>query len=1034
MNDYDLYTEAIMHFNNAEYYSAENLLLKLQIENKDDQKIINFLGVIKLMLQQYYQASEYFKQAIKLYPNDFNAHYNLGLCYQHLKKYEAALEEYQETLKLNPTHVEALLNSGAAFAELNKDEQAERCYNLVLKLSPDNQKALTNLGNLKLKKENFKEAEKLYQSVINLDGEDEVHHYNLGNCFLKEQHYEKALDAYKKSLKINPKYLPALNNMGLSLSKLGALQEAIHIYFKALAVADNKAEIYFNIAKCYQEIGKNLEAISLYTKAVDLDPNLIGAYVNIGDILLEKGQAKEAEKYYRLVSEDKEVLMYYYNKIGLEMLSEKNFNKALRYFDIALSTNDDNPDIHYNKSHIYLLEGEFDKGWREYEWRVKRKDFPKRNLSKPILSNEHQVDGKTILVYDEQGIGDSIQFARYLSLLKEKNAKIIFECYDVLMCIYKNFNFIDRLIEHNNEEPKIEYDYQISLLSLPNYFGTTLETIPGNVPYIFADNNLVNRWSEILNERENLKIGLVWRGRPTHGNDKNRSSSLKEFSVLFSIKGIKFYSLQKGEGINEIDDFAGSIINLNDKINDLADTAAIISNLDLVITVDTSIAHLAGAMGKEVWVLIPYLPDWRWLIDRQDSPWYPSMKLFRQDKPKDWEGVLKNIDRELKKIVDEKERESSFRTNVTIQPSIETIDPEINKRKLYLGLSSTGDFGWGIVNKYLKKELSDKIEIYSLEEKGLPSAEELKDAKVFQLLMNNDFNPLFQVRGKENFGYTVFENELTDNSIENARNYDIIFTASSWCERIMNEKGINNTEVLIQGVDPKIFFPVEHRTNENLFVIFSGGKFELRKGQDIVLKAIQILQQKYKDIILINAWYNLWPQTMISMQKSKFINFSISGKNWLEIMHNIYQLNNLDENRIFTLPLTNNQIMRDVYIKTDLGLFPNRCEGGTNLVMMEYMACGKPVVASFNTGHKDILKKNNSLRLLNMNEFLLYNEKNEVIARWEEPTLDEIIYQIEFAYNNRDEIKKLGKQAAMDMLNFTWTETANVLLKKVFKS
>ncbi len=1022
----DSYTKAVECFNKAEYSTAEDFLIKILKDNKHDYQSLNFLGTIKMLLREYSEAAKCFKQSIAINGNDFNTHYNLGLCHQHLKEYESALEEYQASLKINPNNVDALNNSGIVFSLTEKYGQSEKCYNLALRISPGNKKTLINLANLKLKTGRTGESKEIFVSILKEDNRNAVNHYNLGNYYLEVEQYEKAAVCFKDALQIDQTYFDAYLNLGLSLQKQRLIDEAINVYQKALDITGDKADIFFNLAKCYQDKGVYEEAVALFSKSVTLKPELRGAYVNIADIFWKKKRKDEAEKYYRLVSEDETALMLYFNNAGLKMLSKKIFDKALRYFDIALTVQKDNPEIHYNKSHIYLLTGNLKKGWAEYEWREKRKDFPQREFSKPPLSSI-DIFGKKILVYDEQGIGDSIQFFRYIPLLKKNNATVIFECYQVMECLYKGFDFIDILIQNNKKEPQIDYDYRISLPSLPNYFGTTLDSIPDGVPYLFADKNLSGLWQKKIRDNEDFKVGLVWAGSPSHKNDKNRSCKLEKFSTLFKIANTDFYSLQKGNAVEEAIQFNKNIKILNEEIKTLSDTAAIIDNLDLIITVDTSVAHLAGAMGKDVWVLLPYLPDWRWLENRSDSPWYPSMKLFRQSKQGDWESVIKKVHSELISVAQNKRSliNSSF-TKYNFNCDAE--------KKIYLGMAKGGNFGWGVCSKYLKKELSKKINLINIDENIQLQQDGVADGKVIHALIDKGFSSLYNVKGTKNYGYTFFENELTEESVENAKKYNLIFGGSTWCAEKMREKGITNSDVLLQGVDPEIFYPVFEKTNEDIFVIFSGGKFELRKGQDIVLKAIQILQQKYKNIILLNAWYNYWPQTMSLLGKSKFIRYNYSGNSWQEIMTNIYRINNIDEKRIFTLPLVENEKMREVYAKTDLGLFPNRCEGGTNLVLMEYMACGKPVAASFNTGHKDILTETNSIKLKMMREFILSDNNGEVAARWEEPYLDEVISAIEFAYYHRDDIKTLGKQAAEDMKKLTWADTANVLLRKVFKS
>ncbi|HVO73354.1 MAG TPA: glycosyltransferase family 4 protein, partial [Ignavibacteriaceae bacterium] len=329
----------------------------------------------------------------------------------------------------------------------------------------------------------------------------------------------------------------------------------------------------------------------------------------------------------------------------------------------------------------------------------------------------------------------------------------------------------------------------------------------------------------------------------------------------------------------------------------------------------------------------------------------------------------------------------------------------------------------------LRKELSKVLETINLDEHPELAKANKINGKVFHLLTDVNFYSLFPVRGNINIGHTAFENEITEISKKNAKDYDLILGTSNWCKQKMIDAGIKNGDVLIQGIDPELFYPQDNHHNKNLFIIFSGGKFELRKGQDIVLKAVKILQDKYNDVVLVNAWYNYWPETMVSMKLSRFINFELRGKDWQEYMLNLYRINGLDEKRIFTLPIIPNEKLRDLYHKTDIGLFPNRCEGGTNLVLMEYMACGKPAIASFNTGQKDVLTDWSSFPLKKMSDFKIHDNAKQLISEWSEPDLDEVVSALEYAYFHRDEIKKVGANAAEHMKKFTWKNTADNLLK-----
>jgi glycosyltransferase involved in cell wall biosynthesis len=357
-----------------------------------------------------------------------------------------------------------------------------------------------------------------------------------------------------------------------------------------------------------------------------------------------------------------------------------------------------------------------------------------------------------------------------------------------------------------------------------------------------------------------------------------------------------------------------------------------------------------------------------------------------------------------------------------------------SQETLYLGLVEGQNYGWGVCSRYLIRELSQFTDCRILNEADGSAQNGNLEGKLFQALTGVDFFPMFEkARGRQNVGYTFFENELTAHSLENAQRYDLVLAGSSWCRDRMGEGGIANCGILIQGIDPKLFFPIEEEKEPERFVIFSGGKFELRKGQDLVLKAFKILQEKYADIWLVNCWYNIWPESMRLMAHSRHIRFEPIQGSWQELMQHTYALNELDAERIVTCDLMPAELQCELYRNTDIGVFPNRCEGGTNLVLMEYMACGKPVIASYTSGHRDVVNDQNALLLKSLSNYTIVGPKKEPIARWQEPSVDELVAQIEFAYHHRDEIRRRGRMAGEDMKQFTWRHTAEQLLAILYQ-
>jgi glycosyltransferase involved in cell wall biosynthesis len=381
---------------------------------------------------------------------------------------------------------------------------------------------------------------------------------------------------------------------------------------------------------------------------------------------------------------------------------------------------------------------------------------------------------------------------------------------------------------------------------------------------------------------------------------------------------------------------------------------------------------------------------------------------------------------------------------------------------IYLILPRGNIFGWGVCGKYLVKELSqitevkyithefnindigDELDFYFLKSKLVEKEETDKikngvlkhvDCPILRAISNYELLPDNEgigLRGTFNAGYTFFEESILQKEyIQNGRdNFDIIIAGSKWCEGVLRKHGLEDTTTIIQGIDPQLFNPFysEKVILKDHFVVFSGGKFELRKGQDVVIKAYKYLQDKYRDVILVNSWFNVWADTMKTMAASPHIKFEIASKDYVTTINKILLDNGIDLDRVITLTTHPNALMARIYKNTDIGLFPNRCEGGTNLVLMEYMACGKPVIASYSSGHKDILNAKNSVTIDNMKPINLF--KNGIqVAVWDDPDLDETINHLEWAYQNREKLKSIGTQAGNDLSQLTWKRSAEAFLK-----
>ncbi|MFQ5962996.1 MAG: tetratricopeptide repeat protein [Candidatus Scalinduaceae bacterium] len=462
---------------------------------------------------------------------------------------------------------------------------------------------------------NLMAAERLYQKILDVQRDHVDVIFLMGTLNLQKGNPETATIYFKKTLTLKPDYAMAYSNLGTALKEQDKLDEAMECCRHAIALKPDYPDAHNNLGTALKKQGKLDEAVECYTQAIALKPDYVLAYSNLGSAFLEQGK----------------------------------LDKAVESCRRAIAHKPDFADAHMNMSVALLLAGKLEEGWPEYEWRLCTKDDALKNFKQPQWDGS-PLNGQHILVHAEQGFGDTIHFVRYLPMVKAQGGYVLFECQRGLSKLLENCAGIDEIVERTpDKETTNQFDVHVPLLSLPGIFGTTLDTIPSDIPYITVDPKLVDQWHMRLDHNNDFKIGIVWAGSPKHKKDRYRSCSLANFVPLFNIPGLSFYGLQKGPTLVEAFDppKGMKLTNLENELNDFADTAAVIANLDLVISVDTAVAHLAGAIGKPVWNLLHSAPDWRWLLDHDDSSWYPSMRLFRQTQFNDWIGVFERVKKEL---------------------------------------------------------------------------------------------------------------------------------------------------------------------------------------------------------------------------------------------------------------------------------------------------------------------------------------------------------------------------------------------------
>ena len=403
--------------------------------------------------------------------------------------------------------------------------------------------------------------------------------------------------------------------------------------------------------------GDLTEAETLYRRVLALEPGNTEALHNLGVVGLQGGHPAAAADLFRQTLESDPGYTDAYCNLGLALRAQGFLDDAAEAYRRALSLDPANPEAHWNFAQVLLLVGRLREGWAEYAWRTKCEEFRAVNWNfKQPLWDGSDLGGRTVLLYTEQGFGDTIQFLRYLPMVAaqgtDKGGDVILQCPPPLTRLFEAAPAADgiQLVTKIGDTP---FDLQAPLHGLPGLFATTLYTIPADVPYLRPPGDT----PPALETSGGFKVGLVWAGNSKHKNDANRSVGFERFQPLLDIKGVDFYSLQVGErsrdiGAPGLSGLDGKISDLGKDLGDFADTAAAVGQLDLVITVDTSVAHLAGALGTPVWTLLPWVPDWRWLLDRDDSPWYPTMRLFRQPAAGDWDAVIGEVGAALRDQVE----------------------------------------------------------------------------------------------------------------------------------------------------------------------------------------------------------------------------------------------------------------------------------------------------------------------------------------------------------------------------------------------
>jgi tetratricopeptide (TPR) repeat protein len=635
-------------------------------------------------LQRAPEAEQAYREVLAVLPDHVPSLCQLGRGLLAQRRFAEALEPLDRALALKPDIAETWCNKGVGLQELDRVEEALACHDRALALRPGMLDAQYHRARLLDRMGRWAEAVDCYRQMLALEPKLKPALCEIGKLMLLQAQYGEALEVLEEALEAYPELAEAWCNKGAALHGLGLMEAAVGCYDTALELRPNYADAFYNRGNALSELGRLDEALESLDRALEARPDFASALSNKGTVLLTLERPEEAlvcfERALELepgrvgglhmnqgialssLGRPQDALACYDRALAVEpdRSSGLHMNRAIALSDLglpeaalaanrlALEADPDNAGARHNEAMFRLFVGDFAIGWKENRWRWKgqKRTEPEFLLGRPMWDGVAPLAGRRVLLTSEQGLGDTIQFCRYAELVAGAGATVLVGVQTGLQRLLRSLKHADLVVETDERLPP--FDLHCPMFDLPGHFGTTLATIPARVPYLRAARHAVAHWGRRLGRPGVPRVGFCWAGNPQHNHDRRRSMPLATLLPLlreYDATQCHFVCLQKQPGEAERALLAplASVSVVSDEIADFTDTAGIVENLDLVITVDTSVAHLAGALARPVWIMITSSPDWRWMRERSDSPWYPTARLFRQSQRGDWAGVVTRV-------------------------------------------------------------------------------------------------------------------------------------------------------------------------------------------------------------------------------------------------------------------------------------------------------------------------------------------------------------------------------------------------------
>jgi tetratricopeptide (TPR) repeat protein len=607
------------------FAEAERIYTDVLRQNPADFDALYLQGVIAYQTGRHPRAVELIGRAIAQHGGSAAAHFSLGAALMALGRHQEALASYEAALALEPDYVEAHSSRGIALRRLQRTPEALASFDRALALRPD--------------------AAEL--------------HNNRGNVLRSLHRLPEALASFERAIALQPRFAMAYNNRGLVLQALRRHEAAAASYEHALSLQPDYADAHVNLGTLQFELAQPAAALASWRRALELQPRMDGVHGNLSNALRDLQRPEEALAESELaLREDPASAVNHCNRANA-LLDLGRFAQALASYDLAIEFDPHYALAHFNKGLCLLLTGEFAQGLRLYEWRKRLGSYTTLASTATAWLGEEDIAGKTLFIHADQALGDTIQFCRYAKLAAQRGAQVVLAVQPQLRQLLAGLGPTIQIVAPGEQQPDA-CDFHCALMSLPLAFGTTLADIPAGAPYLSAEPLRVARWRQQLGDT-GFKVGIAWQGSRNR-IDVGRSVPLPMFGPLATIPGVRLISLQKDAGLDQL----RALDQLRTAAEDLRvellgeefdagpqaflDSAAVMTHLDLIITCDTALAHLAGALGRPTWLAVKHVPEWRWLLERSDCPWYPSMRLFRQSRRGDWEGVFAAMQAELARI------------------------------------------------------------------------------------------------------------------------------------------------------------------------------------------------------------------------------------------------------------------------------------------------------------------------------------------------------------------------------------------------